>query len=190
MSPPQKKAKKSNWAKVPRDVLLAAQGAAREDGRVEELPEEGLWLIECVLDDAVYGVINGWVSGLDADPYLMAGFSPPPNILNTVLCPPNAIGIDILREAVSVAYHYAPLTRESFEGGMNVEPPIPAPLAVMPMLVNVHHAKIALNALLHRIQSLNDPNYPTISNLASGSYICNMVISWANAGQSVSLFKT
>ena len=60
----------------------------------------------------------------------------------------------------------------------------------MPVFVNVPNAQAALDALLRRIQSLDDPvRYPTISNLPRGSYICDIAISWANAGQAVALFR-
>eukprot|EP00977_Amphora_coffeiformis_P011801 scaffold2897_cov178-Amphora_coffeaeformis.AAC.6 len=63
--------------------------------------------------------------------------------------------------------------------------PIVAP--VMP--INVHHAKIALNGIFERIERINDPNYPRLSNLTSGSYICNVLIQWANVAHTTTLFK-
>lgn len=79
------------------------------------------------------------------------------------------------------------MLREDFAGSPN--PPIPGPLPGPLRSTNVHHAKIALHALLVRIQTMKEPRYPTLSNLPSGSYVCDVSITWANTVQAVTLFK-
>lgn len=85
--------------------------------------------------------------------------------------------------------HYAPLTRESFDGRFAQPAPIPGPLPGPVGLTAVHHAKIALSANTYRIQHMDAADYPILSGLPRGSYICTVNIIWANAAQSVTLFK-
>ena len=154
--------------------------------------------------------MNDWVmSGLAEEDhtFLNTVFSPPPNRANNAaLRPPNAIGVDICREAASVAHHYgvaygashASSAGDSASAAAAAAHPPPLfvpillapPLDPQPLFAKVPCAKVALPALLHRIQSLNDRhNYPTISRLPRGSYICDIAISWSNAGHSIALFK-
>jgi hypothetical protein len=171
---------------MPREVIEDAQ---RAGAAAKKLPAEELWSLECVFGDEAYRVVNNWVAGLreDADPNVTVAFAPSVNILNTALCPDLANVFNILREASSVVFHYAPLRRANFNGGQF--PAIPGPLPGPLVNIQVHHAAIALNALLSRIQNLSDPNYPVISNLPSGSYICTVLINWSNVGQSTAVFK-
>jgi hypothetical protein len=176
---------------------------------VEEFPDEGLWRIRCVFGDAVYGVLHAWVAGLDASaagPFVSAAFSPrhafgaeqrgrcarparPGSTFSArrrrlpITTPASRRHARVRKVAAVVVVVVLLQTRSP--------PSLPAPLASVPAFVNVPNAKAALDALLRRIQSLDDPvRYPTISNLPRGSYICDMAISWANAGQdTVALFR-
>jgi hypothetical protein len=141
----------------------------------------------CAFGDSVHMIMNAWVSDLDEDPIVSVQFAPAFSILGTALCPPKAVAFDILCEASSVVCHYAPMLREDFAGSPN--PPIPGPLPGPLRSTNVHHAKIALHALLVRIQTMKEPRYPTLSNLPSGSYVCDVSITWANTVQAVTLCK-
>jgi hypothetical protein len=171
---------------MPREVIENAQ---RAGAAAKKLPGEELWSLECVFGDEAYRVVNHWVAGLseDTETDLAVLFAPSFNILNTALCPDPANVFNILREASSVVFHYAPLRRASLNGGQfpAIPGPLPGPLAN----IRIHHATIALDALLSRIQHLNDPNYPVISNLPVGSYICTASIQWGNVGQSTAVFK-
>jgi hypothetical protein len=115
-------------------------------------------------------------------------FAPAVDIEETVLCPPDEMMPGLLREASSIVYHYAPMRSEDF--AECDQPPIPGPLKKPRAPAHVHHAKIALRALLGRIQTMNEPTkYPTLSSLRSGSYICTVWISWSNAAHEVVLFR-
>jgi hypothetical protein len=179
----------SEWPKVPRRVLKAAQKAGGPS-EVYKAPGEDMWLVKCRHGDCVYVIMDEWISSLpvDADPFVNVQYAPAFNLLGTTLCPPNAAVFDLMREACSIVYHYAPLTRESF-GGPFALPPIPGPLEGPVENIFVHHAKIALSAIHYRIQHMNQADYPIISGLPRGSYICAVNISWMNAIQAVTLFK-
>ena len=176
-----RKTKKRRAARVPASVLKSAvkAGATRED-----CPGEDLCILRMTYGDAAWGVFREWIDELDADPGVHAIFAPSANIVNTPLTPNNGLVFAILNEANSIINHYAPLVEANFPN-----PVIPAPIAAPVMPINLHHANIALNGMFERIQSINDPNYPTLSNLPSGSYICNVLIQWANVAHTTALFK-
>jgi hypothetical protein len=173
-------------SRMPREVIENAQ---RAGAAAKKLPGEELWHLECVFGDEAYRVVNNWVAGLpeDTDPNVLVQFAPSLSMAGTALCPDLVTGINILREASAVVFHYAPLHREDFNGGQF--PAIPGPFQVPLGATQIHQATIALHALFCRIQNLNDPNYPFISNLPSGSYICTVFIQWSNVGQSTAVFK-
>jgi hypothetical protein len=169
--------------------LKVIEDAKRAGATVKKLPGEELWSLECVFGDEAFGAVNNWVSGLseNTDPNVFVLFAPPQNIQFTALCPALAIGLNIQIEAGSVAFHYAPFRRANFNGGPF--PAIPGPLQFPLGAIQILYPTIALHAFLSRIHNLNDPNYPVISNLRSGSYICTVFIQWSNVGQSTALFK-
>lgn len=169
-------------ARVPNEILDAAEAA----GAVRErCPGEDLCILRMTFGDDAYTIVNGWVSDLDADPGVLAIFAPTANILGTTLLPNN--GLQILNEANSIINHYAPFTAQNFNGNPN--PAIAGPIGAPIMPINIHHAKIALHAIHQRIQQPNDPNYPVLSALPSGSYICNVLVQWANVAQTTALYK-
>ena len=172
---------KKRAARVPDSVLKNAvkAGATRED-----CPVEDLCILRMPYGDAAWGVFREWIDELDADPGVLAIFAPSANIVNTAVTPNNEVAMAIQNEANSIINHYAPLVEANFPN-----PVIPAPISAPVMPINVRHAKFALNGMFERIQSINDPNYPTLSNLPSGSYICNVLIQWANVAHTTTLFK-
>jgi hypothetical protein len=122
-------------------------------------------------------VLEEWGKTVDIDPMVLITFYPPPNIANSSICPPDALGIPIMREANSIVHYYSTLRMEDFQE--NPFPPIGPPLGASPGLVRVNHATVALGKLMERIQNA-PPDYPAINSLKSGSYVCNVVQSWAN----------
>lgn len=178
----RKKAKKKQMVRVPASILEEAvkNGAVREN-----CPGEDLCILRMTYGDKAWDVFRGWIDDLDldADPGVHAIFAPSANIVNTTLVQQN-IAMAIQNEANSIINHYAPLTQANFPN-----PIIPGPIVAPVMPINIHHAKIALNGIFERIQTINDPNYPNLSNLASGSYICNVLIQWANVCHTTTLFK-
>jgi len=170
--------------KIPKKVLdeMKAKGA-----KVEKLEGEELYSVTNITyKDKAWDVYEAWGETIDGDPRVGSGFFPLDSIIGTALCPEDALGVLVMREANSIIHYYAPLRRDDFNG--NILPEIGPILRAPRMLINVHHASIALSKLLQRIQ--NPPyNYPTINSLRSGSYICTINQQWANAGVEIVLFK-
>jgi hypothetical protein len=185
----------TEWPKVPRRVLKAARQAGGPSGKVVKAPGEDLWLVTCRHGDRVYGIMDEWISSLPdgAKPFVNVQYAPAFHLLGTALCPPNAAVFDLMREASSVVYHHCsvPVPRASLGGGPLAQPlPIPGPLEGPVGNIFVPHANVALGAIQDRIQHLNQADdYPILSGLPRGSYICTLNISWMNAVQAVTLFK-
>jgi hypothetical protein len=178
----------SKATKMPKSVLDAAE---RVGGELTKLHGEDYCALTVTFGDEAYKVVNQWVATLEGDPMVNVVVVPPLNILGTAICPPLASWPHIHREASSIAHHYAPLDAGAFSHVFPHHPvnPIPGPLAGPVMNVSVHHARIALNALHARIQDPNDPNYPVISDLPSGSYICTVTTGWGNVNYTVAIYK-
>ena len=176
------KKKKKGMPRIPEKVLddAEAAGAVRE-----RCPGEDLCILRMSFEDDAYNIVNNWISQMDGDPGVLAIFAPSANIIGTTIVPAN--GLQIQNEASSIVNHYAPFTAANFNGIPS--PAIPGPIPAPQMPTNVLHAKIALHALHQRIQNPQDPNYPALSALPSGSYICNVLIQWANVAQTTALFK-
>jgi hypothetical protein len=178
------------WAKVPNEVISAAQKAGGEKN-VFKYPDEDLWHIGCTFGDVVYEIMNAWVSGLDGSsaPSPVGVFFAPSDDLDegAAPVPPNEAMMGILREASAIVYHYAAMSGEDVVGSLHR--PLPGPFKKPLSPVPVRHTKVALHALLGRIRTMNEPAYPTLFSLRSGSYICTVWISWAGAAQEVVVFK-
>jgi hypothetical protein len=120
---------------------------------------------------SAWEIYETWGKRLDADPFVQAIFNPTAEIQNTSLCPPVDLVHPIQIEANSIIFHYALFTAVDFVGV--ILSAIPAPLAAVILPVQVHHAKIALSAIMAAIQ--NPPNtYATIHALQASSYMSVM----------------
>ena len=175
---------KNKSTKIPKNVLHEMQDLG---ALVEKLEGEDLYSVtEIVYGDEAWKVYEHWGNTIDGDPRVGAVFAPPENIINSVLCPDDALGIPIQREVNSIILHYAPLRIGDFRN--EDLPEIPGPVVAPRPHVNVHHATITLSKLMQRIQ--NPPNnYPILYSLRSGSYICTVNQQWSNAGVDIELFK-
>lgn len=124
-------------------------------------------------------VYADWASELgEVDPAMLPFWDPPPQN------PPAQAGL-ILSEVASVITHCAHMNMQSFAMG---PPGIPLPLAAPQLPIFVHHARVAVTGIVERIQ--NPPrNYPTLSNLGSGSYICDIEYRWTRATVVVAIYK-
>jgi hypothetical protein len=170
--------------RVPARVLQAAKEAG---GSVTQIPGEDFRCLRCEFGDACYNVLNEWVSTThDTDPCVTVTFAPPQRVLGTEVYPPHELVGYLLVEASSIVHHYASLRIEDFSGG---PPALLGPLSDAVDNVRLHHAQVAFSALHAQIQSVNDPNYPIISNLPSLSYVCNVSVRWANAVMVTSIFR-
>jgi hypothetical protein len=112
-----------------------------------------------------------------------------PDAPGTVLCPPPALIIPLLNEVRSIIAHMAPLRAADFAAPIPVFPAIPGPIApIAPLAVNVHHAAIAVTALLEKIRDPG-PLYPVINGFQNTCYICHIVYTWQEAMIIVKLCK-
>jgi hypothetical protein len=167
---------------MPERVLDAA---ASKGGDRTPVPDEKLYILKVQFGDEAYNAVNNWVSTLEGDARVHVNFTPPLNIWEKSKCPPKASMFDLLREASSIAFHYAPLTANDFREA----PVIAGPLAMPVGYLYVRRAQIALHALHGRIQNPEDPKYPVISGLPTGTYICTVTTTWANVIYAVAIFK-
>lgn len=164
-----------------RDAIAAAGGL------VEKCPGEKLYSITNIeFGDNAWKKYEEWAATVERDPIVQALFAPSPAIAGVVLCPPLAMVGHILNEANSIIAHYAPLLEHQVFGP--APPAIPGPLAAAPINVHVRHPKVALSALMQRIQ---DPpaTYPVLAALNPGSYICTVQQVWGNGVVAITLFK-
>jgi hypothetical protein len=173
--------KRNKTAKVPKCVLeeLKTSGAV-----VEKLQGEDLYSVSHIeFKDKAWDIYATWGEAVNQEPRVGAMFAPS----ETALCPKDILGIPIQRETNSVIHYYAPLRIEDFAN--NVEPGIGPPLQAHHPHVIVHHSAVALSRLMERIQKPPE-NYPAIHGLKSGSYICTVIQTWANAVVEITLFKS
>ena len=155
---------------------------------VEKLVGENLYSITgIVYGDEAWKVYEEWGKSIDGDPRVGAVYGPSEDIVDTALCPQDAIGIPLLRECNSIIYYYSSLRPNDFGGGDQF-PEIGAPLRAPRPFVKVHHATMALSKLMERLQQ-PPANYPVLASLRSGSYICTVVQGWSNAAVDIDLFK-
>jgi hypothetical protein len=169
-----------------KSVLNAAQCAG---GDLSKLPGEELYVLNVTFDDAAYKVVNNWVATQDGirDPTVTAICAPPEGTMGTALCPPMSSWGHLLIEASTIPHHYAALTANDF--AQNPVVTLPGPLATPVIQDRVLHARVVLHALYARIQDPNDPNYPAISGLPVGSYICSVLAHFPNLCYTVAIYK-
>jgi hypothetical protein len=170
-------------AKVPKNTI----GDMLVSGATVKEVEENLFSISNVnYGDQAWLVYQKWAMKCKADPRVGAGFFPPGSIINTALVPHSDLVHHIQIEANSIITHYSDLRMEDFEG--ENDPELPDPLPAPEMMINIHHASIAVSKLMQTIQ--NPPgNYPTIRGLKAGSYICTVNQQWSNVGVTINIFR-
>ena len=81
---------KKKSTKIPKNVLNEMQDRG---ALVEKLEGEDLYSVtEIVYGDEAWKVYEHWGNTIDGDPRVGAVFAPPENIINSVLCPDDALG--------------------------------------------------------------------------------------------------
>jgi hypothetical protein len=169
---------------IPKNVLNKME---KHGALIEKVKGENLVSVTNVnYGDSAWKVYEEWAENITNDPRVFIGFFPRGAVLGSTLSPSRAVGANIVVEAISILLHYSEKIAEDFEN--NIIPEIPPPVEDIPMFVNVRHPKIALSALMQRIQS-PPANYPVLCSLKQGSYICTIDQQWANAGINITLFK-
>ena len=173
--------------KVPKDVI---SGMKKVGACIDSIPAEGLFSVSNVkYGDAAWKIFEEWANKVEADPFVSATFNPRDAIRRTALVPPNTIGFDIVREAMSIISQYEGILIDAFANG-NL-PPLNPPFGPdddIPDDVRIAHASVALSHLMTRIQSPPD-NFPVLSGLKAGSYICTIAQVWSNVTVRIALFK-
>jgi hypothetical protein len=170
----------------PPPELIAAMVDA--GAQKEELEGEDLRIVRIErVGSKAWEVYKDWACSLgEVDPMVQAVVAPTVDIQTSASSPPAALGLQIQREANSIINQMATfLTADFPAGGIPVLPgPLPAPI----MMTNVHHAKVAVTALL---QAISDPgaNYPVINDLHAGVYICHVQYGWRGAFITVPVFR-
>lgn len=159
---------------LPQDVIDAMVAAG---ARKDEVEGEDLRVLRTDgMDSPAWKVYRCWACSLgEVDPLVHAIFDPSIDIQRSPSSPPETMGIPILREANSIINHVAPLLIADFlPVGI---PALPGPLPRPLQIVNIHHAKVAVTALLEAIANPG-ANYAVINALHSGTYICDVVYQW------------
>ena len=168
-------------AGIPKRVLneLAKAGA-----NVTKCPGEGLYLIQNIhFGDSAWKIFEKFAESAPSDPCISVGFCPS---VETWIIPEDDLSTGIVIEAKSIRTHYSKLDVSAFAGG--VVPAIPGP-KMYPMLQRFQSPKLALSKLFERIQNPNHAEYPVLTGLPSGSYICSIAHQWDNAALDITVFK-
>jgi hypothetical protein len=152
-----------NYMDTLKSVLNAAQCAG---GDLSKLPDEELYVLNVTFDDAAYKVVNDWVVMQDAVPTVSAMFAPPQHIWDTEMCPPKDSMFDYLREASTIAHHYAALTANDFT--QNPVVALPRPLAAPPRSGSSSSCERCSACPLCAHSGSEQPKLPCHFRLASG----------------------
>lgn len=155
----------------------------------EEIEGEDLRIVRIEgIDSDAWKIYKDWACSLgEVDPIVQAGFAPAPAVAASSLCPPPALVGPLLNEAQSIINLMAPLLIDDFPAAGI--PVLPGPLSAPFWMSNVHHAKVAVTALL---QALSNPgaNFPVIDALHAGHYICHVAYTWRGAVITVPVFRS
>jgi hypothetical protein len=158
----------------------------KNGGATLDVGEDGMCIVQIAdMDSRAWETYKDWCCSLgDVDPAVTVLFAP--DAPGKVLCPAPELIIPLLNEVRSIIAHMAPLRAVDFAAPAPVLPVIPGPIA--PLAVNVHHAAIAVTALLEKMR---DPGslYPAINRLQNACYICHIVYTWQEAMIIVKLCK-
>jgi hypothetical protein len=169
---------------IPKKVLLRLSEAG---ANVTKCPGEGLYVIENIhFGDEAWKVFEAFAESAPHDPLISIIFCPSENFCNTFMIPAKSLVPAIVREANSIRSHYANLDIGAFAGGG--VPAIPKPSA-FEGLQRFNTTKLTLSKLFERIQNPNHPEYPVITALPSGSFICSVFYHWTNALLIIEVFK-
>jgi hypothetical protein len=170
---------------IPVSVLLALEKAG---AKLSKSSGENLYLVENIrFNDTAWKIFEAFAETAPDKPLVVIGFSPSQIMSETLNIPPMELRSDIVEEAMSIRTHYARLNLSAVAEG--AVPDIPGPLQELPSLQEFPFGKLALSCLLKRIQNPNHPEYPTLSAIPSGSFVCSVGHHWRNVAIDISLLK-
>jgi hypothetical protein len=161
----------------------------KNGGATLDVGEDGMCIVQIAdMDSRAWETYKDWCCSLgDVDPAVTVLFAP--DAPGKVLCPAPELIIPLLNEVRSIIAHMAPLRAVDFAAPAPVLPVIPGPIApIAPLAVNVHHAAIAVTALLEKMRDPG-PLYPAINRLQNACYICHIVYTWQEAMIIIKLCK-
>ena len=171
---------------IPKKILseLSKAGA-----NVSKCPGEALYLIENIrFGDAAWKVFERFGETAPDKPTIGVTFCPTTEIKCNFPCPLDSLMPWIEIEASSIRNHYSKLNASSFAGG--VVPAIPGPeITAFPVTQEFHTPTLALSKLFQRLQNPNHPEYPVLTAIPSGPYMCSVIHFWRNAGIIIYVFK-
>jgi hypothetical protein len=187
-SPPLRGANRQVKPKIlksfPKKILSELSNAG---ANVTKCPGESLYMIDNMrFGDEAWKIFETFAESSPNNPLISILFGPSENVRNTSIIPSDNLSSEIVYEASSIRSHYAKLDLSAFAGG--VVPAIPKP-AAFSMLQSFDTAKLTLSKLFERIQTPNQPEYPVITALPSGAYICTVAYHWRNALLLIAVFK-
>ena len=143
--------------------------------------------------DAAWKIFERFAEYAPTDPALCIIFGPPRNVWNTTICPLASLIPATVVEASSIRSHYAALDVTHHVS------PFPEALCmqfrnlqhflIIPMLERFSTTKLTLSKLFQRIHNPDDPNYPVITSLPSGSYVCTVTYHLSTDGLFITVFK-
>lgn len=83
-------------------------------------------------------------------------------------------------EAWCIVHHFATLRASDFQPPTGVPyPQLPHPNGGFPRgIPRFHHAAMALSKVKDRVSNPRDPNYATIGAHATGTHLCDLMITW------------
>lgn len=155
---------------IPRRVIRELQ--TTPECSVEQ-PYKVYTIIQCKYGSAGHQVLQAWADGLDED-------KDDPLVS---LLPVPALAPALANEIMSVFAHYAPL-RAAHSAGFA----LPAPLAPAPLVVAIHHSKIALTASLQALRHVPAATYPNLAAaVAAGGPLCTVQLVYKNTSVSLQL---
>ena len=165
-------------ADLPSDLVQAMlENGAEEDGHILSIES---------VNSVAWNLYKGWVCSLGkVDPTISVECRPIPEIRFTSLCPLPHLWNAIEVEARSIVFQAAPLLVHAFEHGM---PELDGPMQNPPHNVQVHHAQVAVTAIISLIQNPG-PNFPVIHAQQNGLYLCTVSHQWRRAVVRIGVYR-
>ncbi len=168
----------------PKEILSKLSNAG---ANVSKVPGEALYVIDNMrFGDEAWKIFETYAESAPTKPLISILFGPTEAVRNTSVIPADNLVPAIIVEASSICGHYAALNVSALAG--DGVPAIPKP-AAFSMIQVFNTTDLTLSKLFERIQNPNHPEYPVITALPSGSYICTVAYDCQNAALMIAVFK-
>ena len=153
---------------------------------VTKCPQENLYQIEMRFGDAARENFEAFAESAPDTPAVTILYGLPDDVWNTSKAPPDSLMPDIVSEAESIKFQYCKLNVSALAGGV---PPLIRRGSSCSSKQWIPTPKLALSNMFKRIQVPDHPDYPVLTSLPSGSYICSVLHIWKNAAILIPVFK-